>query len=60
LFFSFSYDTDGYIKQHKWRFSNGQTMKGFSAIQRNRRVTSVELTVTDNEGGEGSTSLTYR
>lgn len=60
LFFSFSYDPDGYIKQHKWRFSNGQTMKGFTAIQRNRRVTSVELTVTDNEGGEASTSLTYR
>jgi predicted extracellular nuclease len=60
LFFSFSYDTDGYIKQHKWRFSNGQTMTGFHAFQRNRNVTGVELTVIDNEGGEASTSLTYR
>ncbi|MBB1270328.1 ExeM/NucH family extracellular endonuclease [Shewanella sp. SR44-3] len=60
LFFSFSSDADGYIKQHKWRFSNGQTMTGFSAIQRNRNLSSVELTVIDNEGGEGSTSLTYR
>ncbi|UJF21191.1 ExeM/NucH family extracellular endonuclease [Shewanella sp. OMA3-2] len=60
LFFSFSHDTDGYIKQHKWRFSNGQTMTGFSTIMRNRSVTSVELTVTDNEGGESSTNLNYR
>lgn len=60
LFFSFSHDPDGYIKQHKWRFSNGQTMTGFHAFQRNRSVTGVELTVNDNEGGEASTSLTYR
>ncbi|MGL5905941.1 MAG: ExeM/NucH family extracellular endonuclease [Shewanella sp.] len=61
MFISTSYDTDGVIKQHKWKFDNGTHANGPVVLRLARGGEHiVELTVKDNDKLTDSTTLTYR
>lgn len=61
MFISTSYDTDGVIKQHKWKFDNGTRANGPVVLRLARRGEhTVELTVKDNDKLTDTTTLTYR
>ncbi|MFH1575089.1 MAG: PKD domain-containing protein, partial [Acidobacteriota bacterium] len=55
-----SYDSDGNIVSYSWSFGDGTTGSGAIVTHtfRTRGVFTVRLTVTDNEGKQGSTSRT--
>ncbi|WP_445777540.1 ExeM/NucH family extracellular endonuclease [Shewanella sp.] len=59
LFISSSYDPDGFIKHHQWLFNNGRKATGPITYSLSRREKNVELTVQDNLGEKGSTSLAF-
>ena len=61
MFISTSYDTDGVIKQHQWKFDNGTRANGPVVLRLARRGEhTVELTVKDNDKLTDTTTLTYR
>ncbi|WP_445778474.1 PKD domain-containing protein, partial [Shewanella sp.] len=59
LFISSSYDPDGFIKHHQWLFNNGRKATGPITYSLSQREKNVELTVQDNLGEKGSTSLAF-
>ncbi|GGB58940.1 ExeM/NucH family extracellular endonuclease [Shewanella inventionis] len=59
LFISTSYDQDGVIKQHQWLFNSGRKASGIVTYSLSRREKSVELTVVDNDGEKGKTSVNF-
>ena len=59
LFVSMSFDEDGYITKHKWKFNDGSRASGPLAIKFASRASKVKLVVKDNDGLKGKTSLKF-
>ncbi|MGI2260077.1 PKD domain-containing protein [Shewanella sp. GXUN23E] len=59
LFISQSYDPDGYIKSHKWKFNNGSRINGPVAVIFGHRASKVKLEVTDNDNLKGKAKLRF-
>ncbi|SQH77066.1 putative Extracellular nuclease [Shewanella benthica] len=59
LFVSMSFDEDGYITKHKWKFNDGSRASGPLVIKFASRASKVKLVVKDNDGLKGKTSLKF-
>ncbi len=59
IFVSLSYDEDGYITRHKWKFNDGSKINGPVAVKFASRASKVKLVVTDNDGLKDSAKLRF-
>jgi hypothetical protein len=60
LFVSLSYDEDGYITRHRWKFNDGSRASGLVAIKFGSRASKVKLIVKDNDNLKGRAKLKFR
>ncbi|MEC4725089.1 PKD domain-containing protein [Shewanella sp. D64] len=60
VFVSLSYDEDGYITRHRWKFNDGSRISGPVAIKFGTRASKVKLIVKDNDNLKGSAKLKFR
>ena len=59
IFFSLSYDPDGYVAKQKWKFNNGTRQIGPVAFSFGSKVSKVQLEVEDNDGLKNHVSLKF-
>ena len=59
IFVSLSYDEDGYITRHKWKFNDGSKASGPVAVKFATRASKVKLVVKDNDGLKDSAKLRF-
>ncbi|ACA88173.1 PKD domain-containing protein [Shewanella woodyi] len=60
VFVSLSYDDDGYITQHRWKFNDGSKASGPVAVKFGNRASKVKLIVKDNDNLKGRAKLKFR
>ncbi len=60
VFVSLSYDDDGYITQHRWKFNDGSKASGPVTIKFGNRASKVKLVVKDNDNLKGRAKLKFR